>query len=55
LSVLTLDGRPNEVTNEVVVADQEWIDQYYEERREQEAKLEMLGRRLAGRIAVESW
>ena len=37
------------------IADAEWIANYYEERREQEDRLEMLRYRLEGRVTVESW
>ncbi len=37
------------------IADAEWVANYYEERREQEDRLEMLRGRLERRVTVESW
>ena len=37
------------------LADAEWVANYYEERREQEDRLEMLRSRLEGRVTAESW
>ncbi len=37
------------------IADAEWVANYYEERREQEDRLEMLRGRLEGCVTVESW
>ncbi len=37
------------------IAHAEWVDNYFEERREQEDRLEMLRGRLEGCVTVESW
>ena len=37
------------------IADAEWVANYYEERQEQEDRLEMLRGRFDGHATVESW
>ena len=37
------------------IADQEWIDNYYQQRRAKEEKLEELHSRLSSQVTLESW